>query len=161
MDRCRCCNLLHNGVAEYLCLSIPLIITHGAPTLFPLSTNPARRGPAQPAAPCPSRRELCNCSKLQNCGWRGLADRMCRDNPAAAAALRTGSAGGASLFRGGAGAESEYEWVEHCWAGPGQGTAWSRLQWRGGTLCCCCCWVQTLGRHHHHRQHRQTSSGLE
>ena len=34
------------------------------------------------------------------------------------------------MFRGGAGAESEYEWVEHCWAGPGQGTAWSRLQWR-------------------------------
>ena len=128
MDRCRCCNLLHNGVAEYLCLSIHLIITHGAPTLFPLLRPQlyAQPSPARSPVPKSSRTlQLLKIAKLR------LADRMCRDNPAAVAALRTGSAGEllcSVLVR------LELNLNMNGWStGPGQGTAWSPLQWRRNT----------------------------
>ena len=87
--------------------------------------GPAQPSPAQPAAPCPSRRELCNCSKLQNCGWRRTECAEITRQPSLRCAL---DLLGASLFRAGAaGAESEYEWVEH-WAGSGDSLVTARVE---------------------------------
>ena len=88
----------------------------------------AQPSPAQPAAPCPSRRELCNCSKLQNCGWRRTECAEITRQPSLRCAL---DLLGASLFRAGA---AELNLNMNGWStGPGQGTAWSPLGWRRNT----------------------------